>query len=37
MAQLFAALHPERVDRLVLVNSHPGAAGFATVHRRRER
>jgi pimeloyl-ACP methyl ester carboxylesterase len=28
MAQLFAALHPERVDRLVLVNSHPGASAW---------
>ena len=27
MAQLFAALHPERVERLVLFNSSPGAAG----------
>ena len=32
MAQLFAALHPERVDRLVLVNSFPGATGFLEVH-----
>jgi class 3 adenylate cyclase/predicted alpha/beta hydrolase len=32
MAQLFAAQHPDRVDRLVLVNSLPGASGFAAVH-----
>jgi len=32
MAQLFTALHPERVERLVLVNSAPGAAGFIEVH-----
>jgi len=29
MAQLFAALHPERVDRLVLINSLPGASTWA--------
>jgi len=28
MAQLFAAMHPERVDRLVLVNSHPGVSAW---------
>ncbi len=28
MAQLFTALHPGRVDRLVLGNSHPGASAF---------
>ena len=27
MAQLFAAVHPERVERLVLVNSSPGFSG----------
>jgi len=32
MAQLFAAEHPDRVDRLVLVNSHPGWSGFREVH-----
>ena len=32
MAQLFTALHPERVERLVLVNSVPGASGFIEVH-----
>lgn len=32
MAQLFTARHPERVDRLVLVNSSPGAAGMVEVH-----
>ena len=26
MAQFFGAMHPDRVERLVLVNSHPGAA-----------
>jgi class 3 adenylate cyclase/pimeloyl-ACP methyl ester carboxylesterase len=33
MAQLFAAQHPERVDRLVLLNTHPGRAGMFAVHR----
>jgi len=28
MAQLFAAVHPERVERLVLVNSSPGLSGL---------
>jgi class 3 adenylate cyclase len=28
MAQLFAAMHPERVDRLVLINSLPGASAW---------
>ena len=28
MAQLFAARHPERVDRLVLINSLPGASAW---------
>ena len=32
IAQLFTALHPERVERLVLINSHPGATGFVAVH-----
>jgi DNA-binding CsgD family transcriptional regulator len=32
MAQLFTALHPERVERLVLVNSTPGASGFVALH-----
>jgi class 3 adenylate cyclase/pimeloyl-ACP methyl ester carboxylesterase len=29
MAQLFAARHPERVDRLVLINSAPGASAWS--------
>jgi class 3 adenylate cyclase/esterase/lipase len=29
MAQLFAAMHPERVDRLVLMNSAPGASALS--------
>ena len=33
MAQLFAAQHPERVDRLVLLNTHPGRSGMIAVHR----
>ena len=33
MAQLFAALHPERVDRLVLVNSLPGTAAWRQLGR----
>jgi class 3 adenylate cyclase len=33
IAQLFAAMHPERVDRLVLVNSSPGAAAMRELHR----
>jgi len=33
MAQLFAAHHPERVDRLVLLNANPGRAGMIAVHR----
>jgi class 3 adenylate cyclase/dienelactone hydrolase len=33
MAQLFAAQHPERVDRLVLLNTNPGRAGMLAVHR----
>jgi class 3 adenylate cyclase len=33
MAQLFAAQHPERVDRLVLLNTHPGRSGMLAVHR----
>ena len=32
MAQLFAAEHPERVDRLVLANSFPGASAFVAAH-----
>lgn len=28
MAQLFAAMHPDRVDKLVLVNSSPGATAY---------
>jgi class 3 adenylate cyclase len=28
MAQLFAAMHPERVDRLALVNSYAGVAAY---------
>ncbi len=33
MSQLFAALHPERVERLVLLNTHPGASGLLAAHR----
>ena len=33
IAQLFAAQHPERVDRLVLINTHPGRSGMIAVHR----
>ena len=33
MAQLFAAQHPERVDRLVLLNTSPGRSGMIAVHR----
>jgi class 3 adenylate cyclase/pimeloyl-ACP methyl ester carboxylesterase len=33
MSQLFAAQHPERVDRLVLINTHPGRSGMLAVHR----
>jgi pimeloyl-ACP methyl ester carboxylesterase len=33
MAQLFAAQHPERVDRLVLLNTSPGRFGMMAVHR----
>ena len=32
MAQLFAVLHPERVDRLILGNSGAGASMFAAAH-----
>jgi pimeloyl-ACP methyl ester carboxylesterase len=32
MAQLFTAQHPERVERLVLVNSLPGVTGFIAAH-----
>jgi hypothetical protein len=32
MAQLFAAEHPTRVDRLVLLNTRPGRAGMIAVH-----
>jgi class 3 adenylate cyclase/pimeloyl-ACP methyl ester carboxylesterase len=32
MAQLFAAQHPERVERLVLINSLPGISGFLAIH-----
>jgi pimeloyl-ACP methyl ester carboxylesterase len=32
MAQLFAVHHPERVEKLVLVNSNPGLAGFLATH-----
>lgn len=28
MAQLFTALHPDRVERLILINSLPGVTGF---------
>ena len=33
MAQCFTATHPERVERLALVNSHPGASGIVEGHR----
>jgi len=33
MAQFFAALHPERVDRLVLVNSTIGVSAFGNLER----
>jgi class 3 adenylate cyclase len=33
IAQLFTAMHSERVDRLVLVNSNPGAAAMQELHR----
>jgi pimeloyl-ACP methyl ester carboxylesterase len=33
MAQLFAAQHPERVDRLALVNTHPGRSGMIAIVR----
>jgi class 3 adenylate cyclase/alpha-beta hydrolase superfamily lysophospholipase len=32
MTQLFAAQHPERVDRLLLANTASGASNFAAVH-----
>ena len=31
MAQLFTVLHPSRVERLVLGNSHPGTAAYMAV------
>ena len=34
MGQLFAALHPERVDRLVLVNSMIGVSALGQIRRR---
>jgi class 3 adenylate cyclase len=33
MGQLFAAQHPERVDRLVLLNTHPGRSAIIDVYR----
>jgi len=33
MSQLLAAQHPERVERLALVNTHPGRSGMIAVHR----
>jgi class 3 adenylate cyclase len=33
MAQLFAAMHPERVDRLVLINSAPGSSAMGHLAR----
>jgi pimeloyl-ACP methyl ester carboxylesterase len=36
MGQLFAALHPERVDRLVLVNSMIGASALGQLRRRED-
>ena len=33
MAQLFAAIHPERVERLVLINSLPGASAWSQLDR----
>lgn len=32
MAQLFTAMHPERVERLFLINSLPGVSGFIATH-----
>jgi class 3 adenylate cyclase/pimeloyl-ACP methyl ester carboxylesterase len=32
MAQLFTATHPDRVERLLLANSFPGASGFVAAH-----
>jgi len=32
MAQLFAAMHPERVHRLVLINSMPGVSAYDDLH-----
>jgi class 3 adenylate cyclase len=32
IAQLFAAMHPDRVDRLLLANSFPGMSGFVAAH-----
>lgn len=32
MAQLFTAMHPERVERLILINSSPGFSGMVAVH-----
>lgn len=32
MAQLLAAMHPDRVERLVLANSFPGASAFIEAH-----
>jgi class 3 adenylate cyclase len=36
IGQLFTALHPERVDRLAIVNSTPGASGLVTAYRERD-
>jgi len=36
MAQLFTAMHPERVAQLVMVNSHPGASGFVAAYQERD-
>jgi class 3 adenylate cyclase len=32
MAQLFTVEHPDRVSRLLLANSYPGASGFVAAH-----
>jgi len=37
IAQLFAAQHPDRVERLVLLNTNPGRSGMLAVHRRPRR
>jgi class 3 adenylate cyclase len=36
ISQLFTALHPERVDRLAIVNSTPGASGMVASYQERD-